>query len=171
MFLKEVAHSFDLVDRTELRADQDLLEPQLLDSLDAAARLLRRTDEIDRRQFRQLRALRTLLEVDRAIGEDGIGAAGLAIDFHSMLQVFPAAVPAGRGPALGFLGGVGDPAGAAPGADQDRRPALASRPSGQRAAIDRLAIPYPVHDFEVVLEGAEPVIVTVAEQLEIVARR
>src|SRR5690349_5475751 len=105
--LKEIAHSFDLVDCAELRADQDLLEAQLLDLLDAPARLLRRADEIDRREFRQLRAFGALSEVDRAIGEDGIGTAGLAIDLHAMLQVFPAAVPAGRGPALGFLGGVG----------------------------------------------------------------
>ena len=67
---------------------------------------------------------RTLLEVDRAIGEDGVGAAGLAIDLHAVFEIFQAAVAAGRGPALGLLGGIGDPARAAPGADQDRRPAL-----------------------------------------------
>src|SRR5216683_3267072 len=88
-----------------------------------------------------------------------------------MFEIVPAAEPAGRGPALGFLGGVCDPAGAAPGADQDRRPALASRPGRQRAAVDRLAVPHAIHDFEVVLEGAEAVVVIVAEQLEIVACR
>src|SRR5947199_9702696 len=78
--VKEIAHPLDLLDRAELRADQDLLEPHLLDLFDAPARRFRRTDEIDRRQFRQLRAFRALLQVDRAIGEDGIAAAGLAID-------------------------------------------------------------------------------------------
>src|SRR6266566_7928148 len=142
--VKKIAHSLDLVDRAELRADQDLLEAQLLDAFDAPARLLRRADEIDGGQLRQLRRCRTLGEVDRTIGEDRIGAAGLAINLHAMFEIVPAAEPAGRGPALGFLGGVGDPAGAAPGADQDRRPALASRPGRQRAAVDRLAVPHAV---------------------------
>src|ERR1700730_4083419 len=124
--LKEISHSLDLVDRAELRADQDLLEAQLLDLFDAAARLLRRADEIDRGQLRQLRRFRPLGEVDRAIGEDGIRAACLAIDRHAMFEVVPAAVPAGRGPALGFLGGVGDPTRAAPGADHDWRSTLTS---------------------------------------------
>src|SRR5207302_9614239 len=124
--------------------DQDLLEAHLFDQLDAAARLFRRADEIDRRQLRQLRGFGALGKVDRAIGEDGIGAAGLAIDLHAVFEIVPAAEPAGRGPALGFPGGVGDPTGAAPGADQDWRPALASRPSRQRAAVDRIAVPHAV---------------------------
>src|SRR6516225_238326 len=126
--VEEIAHAIDLLDRTELRADQDLFEAQLLDAFDAAARLLRRADEIDRCHLAQLRGLGTLSEVDRAIGEDGIGAAGLAVDLHAILEIVPATEPAGWGPALGLLGGVGDPTGTAPGADQDRRPALASRP-------------------------------------------
>src|SRR6266581_4511796 len=80
--LKEIAHALDLLDRAELRADQDLLEAQLLDAFDPPARLLRRTDEIDGCNLRQLRGLGTLGEVDRAIGEDGILTAGLAIDLH-----------------------------------------------------------------------------------------
>src|SRR5271168_170682 len=130
----EIANPLDLLDRAELRADQDLLEAQLLDAFDARARLLRRADEIDRRYLRQLGGLGTLGEVDRAIGEDGIGAAGLAIDLHAIFEIVPAAEPTGGGPALGLLGGIGDPSGAAPGADQDRRTALASRPSRQGAA-------------------------------------
>src|SRR6516225_2210300 len=126
--VEEIAHSLDLLDRPELRADQDFLEAQLRDAFDAPARLIRRADEIDRRYLSQLRGLGTLGEVDRAIGEDGIGAAGLAVDLHAIFEIVPAAEPAGRGPALGLLGGVGDPTGTAPGADQDRRPALASRP-------------------------------------------
>src|SRR5438128_493187 len=106
--LNEIADSLDLLDRAELRADQDLLEAQLLDAFDALARLLRRADEIDRCQPRQFRGLRTLGEVDRAVGEDGIGTTGLAIDLHAMFQIVPAAKPAGRGPALGFLGGIRD---------------------------------------------------------------
>src|SRR6516162_591393 len=124
----EIAHAIDLLDRTELRADQDLFEAQLLDAFDASARLLRRANEIDRCHLRQLRGLGTLGEVDRAIGEDRSGTAGLAIDLHTMFEIVPAAEPAGGGPALGLLGGIGDPTGTAPGADQDRRPALASRP-------------------------------------------
>src|SRR6516165_10923333 len=127
----EIADALDLLDRAELRADQDLLEAQLLDAFDAAAGLFRRADEIDRCHLRQLRGFRTLGEVDRAIGEDRIGTAGLAIDLHAVFEIVPAAEPAGRGPALGFLGGVGDPTGAAPGADQDWRSALASRPGRQ----------------------------------------
>src|SRR6516162_464906 len=167
----EIAHAIDFLDRTELRADQDLFEAQLLDAFDASARLLRRADEIDRCHLRQLRGLGTLGEVDRAIGEDGIGAAGLAIDLHAILEIVPAAEPAGRGPALSLLGGIGNPTGAPPGANQDRRTALASRPRREGAAVDRLAIPRAIHDFEVIFEGAETVIVIVAEQLEIIARR
>src|SRR6266852_2771213 len=169
--LKEIAHSPDLLDRAELRADQDLLEAPLLDALDAAARLLGRADEIDGCQLRQLCGFGTLGEVDRAIGEDRIGTAGLAIDLHAMFEIVPTAEPAGRGPALGFLGGVRDPTGAAPGADEDWRPALAAWPGRQRTAVDRLAVPHAMHDFEVVFEGAEAVIIIVAEQLEIVACR
>src|SRR5271157_3302338 len=169
--VEEVANALDLLDRAELRADQDLLEAQLLDAFGAPARLLRRADEIDRRHLCQLGGFGTLGEVDRAIREDGIGAAGLAIDLHAIFEIVPAAEPAGRGPALGLLGRVGDPTGAAPGADQDRRTALASGPSRQGAAIDRLAVPRAVHDVEVVSEGAESVIVIVAEQLKIVAGR
>src|SRR6516162_3647919 len=169
--VQEIAYAVDLVDRAELRTDQDLLEAQLLYSFDALARLVRRADEIDRRHLCQLSGLGTLGEVDRAIGEDGILAAGFAIDLHAMFKIVPAAEPAGRRPALGFLGGIGDPARAAPSADQDRRPALASRPRRQSAAVHRLTVPRAIHDVEVVFEGAEPVIVIVAEQLEIVARR
>ena len=122
-------------------------------------------------ELRQLGGFGTLLEVDRAIGKYGVGAALLSIDLHAVFEVFEAAEAAGRGPALRLLGGVGDPARAAPGADQDRRPALASRPGRQRAAVDRLAVPHLAHDFEVVPEGAETVIVIVAEELEIVAGR
>ncbi len=74
--LKEIAHPLDLLERAELRADQDLLEAQLLDPFDAPARLLRRADEIDRCQFRQPRGFRTVGEADGAIGEHRIGAAG-----------------------------------------------------------------------------------------------
>src|SRR5207253_5003845 len=84
---KEIAHPLDLLDRAELRADQDLLEPQLLDAFDAAARLLGRADEIDGRHLRQLGRFRTLGEVDRAIGEDGIGPARLAIDLHAIFEI------------------------------------------------------------------------------------
>src|ERR1700730_311661 len=126
--VEEIAHALDLLDGAELRADQDLLEAQFFDALDAPARLLRRADEIDRGDLRQLGRLGTFGEIDRAIGEDGVGAAGLAVDLYAGLEIGPAAEPARRGPALGFLGGVGDPPWAAPGADQDRRPALASRP-------------------------------------------
>ena len=73
----EIADALDLLDRAELRADQDLLKAQLRDAFDAPARFVRRADEIDRRHFCQLGGLRTLGKVDRAIGEDGIGAAGI----------------------------------------------------------------------------------------------
>src|ERR1700682_4647272 len=89
--LKEIAHPLDLLDRAQLRADQDLFEAQLLDAFDPPARLLRRADEIDRRYFRQLRRFGTLDEVDRAIGEDGVGATGLAVDLHAMFEIVPAA--------------------------------------------------------------------------------
>src|SRR6202030_4777410 len=101
---------------------------------------------------------------------DRVGAAGLAVDLHANFEIVPAAEPAGRGPALGFLGGIGDPTRAAPGADQDRRAALASRPGRQCAAVDRLAVPHAIHDVEIVFEGAEAVVVIIAEQREIVAR-
>src|ERR1700732_2696783 len=89
--LKGIAHALALRDRANLRADQDLLEAQLLDLFDAPARILRRADEIDRRQLGQLGRFGTLGEVDRAIGEDRIGAAGLAIDLHAVFEIVPAA--------------------------------------------------------------------------------
>src|ERR1700730_15830197 len=116
--VEEIAHALDLLDGAELRADQDLLEAQFFDALDAPARLLRRADEIDRGDLRQLCRL----------GAHGVCGAGLAADRHSGFEIVPAAEPAGRGPALGFFGGVGDPPWAAPGADQDRRPPPSSRP-------------------------------------------
>src|ERR1700732_5292624 len=123
--VEEIAHALDLLDGAELRADQDLLEAQFFDALDAPARLLRRADVIDRGEPRQLARLGTFGEIDRAIGEDGVGSAALAVDLHAGFEIVPAAEPAGRGPALGFFGGVGDPPWAAPGADQARRAALA----------------------------------------------
>src|ERR1700688_1983563 len=91
LWFEEVAHPLDLVDRAELRADQDLLEAHFFDALDAAARLVRRADEIDRCELRQLGRLRTLGEVDRAIGEDRVGPAGFAIDLHAAFEVLQAA--------------------------------------------------------------------------------
>jgi len=87
-----------------LRADQDLFEAHFFYPFEALARRVRRADEIDRRQLCQLRGFRTLGKVDRAIGENGILAAGFAIDLHAMFEILPAAEPNGRGPALGLLG-------------------------------------------------------------------
>src|SRR5215831_6907867 len=92
--LKDIAHMLDLLDGTKLRTDQDLLEAQLLDPLDPPARLLRRADEIDRCDLRQLSRLGTFGEVDRAIRQDRVGAAGLAVDPHAGFQIVPAAEPA-----------------------------------------------------------------------------
>src|SRR5205823_11905317 len=164
-------HAFDLLDRVELRTDQDFVETHLLDALDPPARLVRRADEIDRGQLRQLGRFGALLEIDRAIRQHGIGATLLAIKLYAEFKVFEAAVAAGRGPSLRLLGGVGDPTRAAPGADQDRRTTLASGPRRQRPAIDRFAVPHLVHDFEVVPEGTNTVIVIGAKQPAIVAGR
>src|SRR5260370_5680868 len=95
-----------------------------------------------------------------------MGAAGLAIDLHAVFKVVPAAEPARWGPALGFLGGIGDPTRAAPGADQERRPALAASPGRQRAAGDRLPLPLPIPDFDVGCTCAAPLLLIVAEQRE-----
>src|SRR5580658_7733283 len=81
--LEEVADPLDFVDRAECRADEDLLETHIRDALDALARLTGRADEVDRGQFRQFGRFRAFLEIDRAVGEDGVGAAGLAIGLHA----------------------------------------------------------------------------------------
>src|SRR5439155_3111678 len=86
-------------------------------------------------------------------------------------EILPAAEAAGGGPTLGLLRGVSDPARAAPGADQNGRPARAARPGRQCSAVDLRAVPHPAHDLQIVFEGAEAMVVIVAEQREIVARR
>src|SRR5215469_13860395 len=126
--VKEIPYAFNLVDGTELRTDQDFVEAHLFDTLNALACLLRGADEIHGGQFRQLGRFGTLLEVDRAIGEHGIAAALITIDFHTVFEVFEAAKAPGRCPSLRLLGGVGDPSRAAPGAYEDWRASFASRP-------------------------------------------
>ena len=42
---------------------------------------------------------------------------------------------------------------------------------GVGSGSDRLAVPYEMHDFEGVFKGTEPVVVIIAEQSEIAARR
>src|SRR6185437_16092358 len=143
--VEKVAHALDLVDRAVGRADQDLVKAARLDILDPSAGLVGRADEIDRGE---LGALRPLLQIDRAIRQHGVGAAGLAIGGHAEFEVIEAAIPPRRRPALRLLGGIGDPARAAPGPDQDRRAALAPRPDRQRPAIDWLLVPHLGHDFE-----------------------
>src|SRR4051794_39354652 len=125
---QEIADALDLINRVKLRSDQDFLKAHLLHPFDALARLIRWADEIDAGQLRQLRRFRAFLEVDRAVGEDGIGAARLAVDLHAVSKILQAAVPARWRPALRFLRRVGDPARAAPSPDQDRRPAFAAGP-------------------------------------------
>src|SRR5215471_6877894 len=84
LWLEEIAYPFELVDRPKGRADQDLLKARRFDLLDPPPRLLRRADKIDRGKLCQFRRFRPLLEVDRTIGEDRIGAALLAKDRHAV---------------------------------------------------------------------------------------
>ena len=112
--LQKIAQAFDFLDCAELRTDQDLVETHLRDAPDAPACLFRRADEIHRGELCQFGQLRTLFEVDGQDGEHRIVAALLAINLHAVCEVFQAAEAAGRGPALRVLGGVGDPARAAP---------------------------------------------------------
>ena len=106
-------------------------------------------------------------EIDGDVGQDRVVAAGLAIDLHAGFEIVPAAVSAGRGPALAFLGRIGDPARAAPGAHQDRRAAFAAGPQRQGSAIDRLAAPDLVHGLERNSHRPEAMVVIEAEQFEI----
>src|SRR6516165_213748 len=110
-------------------------------------------------------------EINGDIGEDGVVAARFAINPHSKFEVVPAAVSAGRGPALALFCSVGDPARTAPGADKDRWTAFAPRPGRQCPAIDRLAAPCTAHNVERAHQGAEPPVVIGAEELEIRPRR
>src|SRR5690348_2799918 len=64
---EEIAQALDLVDRMKLRADQNLVEAARRDILDAAARLVRRADEIDRGECCQFGRFRPFLEVHRAV--------------------------------------------------------------------------------------------------------
>src|SRR6516225_4342326 len=110
-------------------------------------------------------------EIDRDVGEDRVVAAGLAIDAHARREILPAAEPAGRGPPLALVSSIGDPARAAPRAEQDRRSALAPRPWRQRPAIDGPPGPGGAHRVERAHQGAEAPIVIAAQQLEIRTRR
>src|SRR6516162_2590239 len=110
-------------------------------------------------------------EIDCDIGEDGIAAASFAIDPHSNLEILPAAVPAGRRPALTFFCGVSDPTGTAPSPDKDRWSPFAPRPGRQRPAVDRLTAPSSPHDVERTHQGSKPFIVIGAEKFEIRPRR
>src|SRR5580704_943668 len=95
---------------------------------DAPTRLCRRANEIDTGQTSQRCRFGAFGEVDRAVRENGVGAAGLTVDLHAVFEIFHAAESPRWGPALCFLGRIGDPPRTAPGADQEGWAAFAPRP-------------------------------------------
>src|SRR5260370_22373228 len=143
------------------------VETQLLHPLQPAARFVRRADQCYVGSCGEVSGSGPVGEIDGDIGEDGVGAARFAVDAHAGLEILPAAVAAGGGPALAFLRGMGDPATAAPSAPQDRRAALAAGPDRQGAAVDRLAAPHPVHRLGRIPQGTETVVGIAADQLAI----
>src|SRR5437868_3349943 len=168
---RPTADLFELLENAVMRDQENLVETELLNPLQPAAGLVRRADQCYVGGRGEVRGSGPVREIDTDVGEDGIGAARFAIDAHAGFEILPAAVAAGRGPALTLFCGVGDPARASPGTHQDRRPALAAGPDRQGAAVDRLAAPHLVHGLERIPQGAETVIVIAAEQLEIRPRR
>src|SRR6266446_9458985 len=168
---EEVAHPLELVERAARRDDEDLVEAQQLDPLQPHPRFVRRADQRDRSPLGKATRFRLVSEIDQNIGEDGIGAAGFAIQAHPRLEVFPAAVEAGGNPARALPCGIGDPARVAPSPEQHRRAAFATGPGRQDAAIDRLAAPCAAHDLERTHQGAEALLVIGSEEIEIGARR
>src|SRR5437868_4387445 len=168
---RPTADLFELLENAVMRDQENLVETELLNPLQPAAGLVRRADQCYVGGRGEVRGSGPVGEIDGDVGEDGVGAARFAIDAHAGFEILPAAVAAGRGPALALFRGIGDPARAAPGAHQDRRTALAAGPDRQGAAVDRLAAPYPMHGFQRIPQCSETMVVIAAEQLEIRPRR
>src|ERR1700720_612561 len=169
--LEKIADAFELVERACWRDQQHLVEADSLEALQPLARIVRQTDERDLGALGQAAGFGLGAEVDHDIGEDGIGAPGFAIEAHAVFEILPAAVEARGDPALALLCGIIDPPRVAPSAEQYRRPALASGPRRQRAAVDRLAAPGPPHDFQRAHQGTKALIIISAEEIEIGLRR
>src|SRR6202040_1290805 len=169
--LEKIADAFELVERACWGDQQHLVEADSLEALQPLARVVGQTDERDLGALGQTAGFGLGAEVDHDIGEDGIGAAGFAIEAHAVFEILPAAIEARGNPALALLCGIIDPARVAPGAEQHRRPALASGPRRQRAAVDRLAAPGPAHGLHRAHQCTKPLIVISAEEIEIGLRR
>src|SRR6516164_3967330 len=103
--LEEVAHPLELVERAAGRNDEHLVEAQLIDPFQSNPRVVRRADQRNRRPLGEAAGLRRVAEIDKDVGEDGVPAAGLAIEAHPGLEIVPAAVEAGGDPASTFFCG------------------------------------------------------------------
>src|SRR3984893_13836389 len=169
--LKKIADTFELIQRAGGGDEQNLVEADALKALQPLARVVRQTDQRDLGALGQAAGFGRGAEVDDDIGEARVGAAGVAIAAHAVFEILPAAVEARGDPALALLCRIIDPPRVAPSAEQYRRPALASGPRRQRAAVDRLAAPGPPHDFQRAHQGTKALIVISAEEIEIGLRR
>ncbi len=81
--LEEVAHALDLIEHAAGRDDENLVEAQLIDPFQPHARLVGRADQRHRCPLGEASGFGVVGEIDQDIGEDGIGAAGLAIEAHA----------------------------------------------------------------------------------------
>src|SRR5205823_12704983 len=107
--LEKIADAFELVERGPRGDEQNLVEADPLQTLQPLARVVGQTDERHLGALGQAARFGLGAEVDDDIGEDGIGAAGFAVEAHAVLEILPAAVEARGDPALALLGGVADP--------------------------------------------------------------
>src|SRR5207245_10686171 len=105
-------------------------------------------DKRDLRPLGKASWLGPIVQIDNHISEDGVVAAGFAIEAHAVFEILPTAVKAGSNPALALFRGIADPSRVTPGAEQHRPSTLPPRPRGQPSAIDRLAAPGAAHDLE-----------------------
>src|SRR5271165_4633288 len=163
--LKKIADAFELVERGSRGDDQNLIEAEPLQAHQPLARLVGQTDERDLGAFGETAGFGPGAQVDDDIGQHGVDASGFAIEAHAVFEIIPAAVEARGDPALALFCRVSDPAWVAPGAQQYRRPALASGPGRQGPAVDRLAPPGPPHYFQRAHQGAEAPLVIGTEEI------
>src|SRR3984893_6644635 len=115
-----MATPFELFECVGGEDERALVEADLLDALQPLTRVVGRTDERHLGALGEASWFGPVAKIDNHIGEDGVAAAGLAIEAHAVFEILPATVEAGSNPALALFRGIGDPSRVAPGAEQHR---------------------------------------------------